>query len=289
MHENLIKNIASEALHIDPSLIVIDHRLMGGMSNYTYVINCDGALYTFRIPGKNADQFVNRTHEQTHITLEESLGLNNETVYFDPETGYKIAKYLKGTPLHEKNPLDYLKQASDVLHTIHESGIESPYPYAPFERLEKYEGYLNEYDHTHDARYHAAKKVLTDHRSFLEETPLTFTHGDAQISNFLDTEDGLKLMDWEFTGMNDPFYDLACFGNNDFSHAESLLPVYLNKAPSKDEWNRLYLWRLFQTLQWHNVALYKHYIGLSKDLNVDFYKVSNLYLDKADTMIASLK
>ena len=289
MHEAIIKSVTAKALGVSEDSVTVDHRLMGGMSNYTYVIQVDDAFYTFRIPGKNADQFVNRSHEKIHIDLERPLGLNNETIYFDETTGYKIAKYLDGKPLSEENPLDYLSEAANLLHTIHESDVQKAYPYAPFERLSRYEGYLDAYDHVHDARYHQAKNTLLSYKDFLESHPLVFTHGDAQISNFLKTDDGLRLMDWEFTGMNDPFYDIACFGNNDFSHAESLLPVYLKRAPNTDEWNRLYLWRLFQTLQWHNVALYKHYIGLSKALSIDFYKVSNLYLDKAETMIASLK
>lgn len=289
MHEDLIKSVASKVLNIPSSEITLNHRLMGGMSNFTYVIEASGDLYTFRIPGKNAEQFVDRKIEASNIEKIKPLGLNNDTIYLDEATGIKIARYLEGVPLSEKGPLDYLKEAASLLKMIHTSSIKSDYPYAPFDRLEKYESYLIPYDYTHDERYLNAKATLLSYRDFLEKNPLTLSHGDSQISNFLVTDEGLRLMDWEFTGMNDPYYDLACFGNNDFSHAEALLPIYLEKEPEKDEWNRLYLWRLFQTLQWHNVALYKHFIGLSEDLKIDFYKVSKLYLDKAESMIKSLR
>jgi thiamine kinase-like enzyme len=289
MNEHLIKETTSSVLNIKEDQVEIKHRLMGGMSNFTYVIKADEETYTFRIPGKNAEQFVNRTVEKANIERIKPLGLNNETVYLDIDSGIKIAKYMEGVPLSEKNPLDYLEDAAKLLKSIHTSLIKSDYPYAPFDRLETYERYLDAYDYTHDERYLKAKAKLHSHRAFLEENELTLSHGDSQISNFLVTEEGLKLMDWEFTGMNDPYYDLACFGNNDFSHAEALLPDYLERTPSIPEWNRLYLWRLFQTLQWHNVALYKHFIGLSEDLKIDFYKVSKLYLDKAEAMIKSLR
>jgi hypothetical protein len=42
-------------------------------------------------------------------------------------------------------------------------------------------------------------------------------------------------------------------------------------------------------LQWHNVALYKEFIGLSLDLGVDFMFVANLYLDKAEGFLDSIK
>ena len=96
-------------------------------------------------------------------------------------------------------------------------------------------------------------------------------------------------MDWEFAGNNDPYYDIACFGNNDFDHAEKLLPVYLEKEPTTEDFNRLYFFRTFQCLQWNNVAWYKEYIGLSKDLGVDFKFFANLYLDKAEKLLKSMK
>ena len=284
-----IKATTAKALHVNEEAIELDHRLMGGMSNFTYVIKVNEDKYTFRIPGKNAERFVDRDVENDHIPLSEQLGLNNETVYLDVHSGEKIARFIEGVPLSTLNPLDYLEQAATLLHTIHDSAIQSPHAYQPFERLEKYESYLNEYHHTHHERYIQAKATLLSNRDFLETFGTVFTHGDSQLSNFIVNGDILKLTDWEFSGMNDAFYDLACFGNNDFTHAESLLPVYLKKEPSTEDWNRLYLWRLFQTLQWHNVALYKHFIGLSEDLKIDFYKVSNLYLDKAESLIGKLK
>ena len=288
-HEHIIKTVCAEIFSVDEASVSIDHRLMGGMSNYTYVINVSGTLYTFRIPGKNAEQFVDRQVEAYHLKLIEPLKLNNETIYTDLEKGYKIAKYIEGQPLHEKNPLDYLGAAALTLKTIHKSELISEYDYAPFKRLEKYEKLVRAYDHEHGSRYQSYKNTLLSHKPFLDKQPKVLTHGDAQISNFVVTDAELRLMDWEFTGNNDPYYDIACFGNNDFDHALALLPVYLGHEPSNDEHNRLHLWRVFQCLQWHNVALYKEFIGLSEALHVDFKKVATMYLDKAEKLIANLK
>ncbi len=289
MHEASIKSLSAQVFKVAESDVHIDFRLMGGMSNFTYVIRVAGERYTFRIPGKNADRFVDRFQEAQHIALVESLGLNNETVYLNQDSGIKIARYIEGTPLHEQDPLSVLDEAVKVLKTVHESGLTSAFAYGPFERLERYESYVKEYNHTHHERYETYKATLLDHRGFLDQFPKVLTHGDAQVSNFVVTQDGLRLMDWEFTGMNDAFYDLACFGNANFDHALAILPVYLGHTPSDDDFNRLFLWRIFQCLQWHNVALYKDFIGLSQDLNIDFYKVSNLYLDKAEALIKQLR
>jgi thiamine kinase-like enzyme len=97
------------------------------------------------------------------------------------------------------------------------------------------------------------------------------------------------LVDWEFGGNNDPLYDIACYGNNDFRFALGLLPVYLGREPRKEEWERLYLWRVFQCLQWHNVALYKEAIGLSAELHLDFRLIAQAYVDKANKLFDEAK
>lgn len=290
-NEQIIKEVTSKALKVSQEDVLVQERLMGGMSNYTYTMEVNNDLYTFRIPGKKAEKFVDRIVEEHHIKLVEDLELNNETVYLDTETGYKIAKYIEGTPLSEIDPLDYLEEASIVLHKIHESGLKSKYDYDPIARLELYENHTKEYNHTHSQRYEDLKaKFMSLKDVYISKERLVLCHGDSQVSNFVKTPDkDLKLMDWEFTGNNDPYYDIACFGNSNFDHALALLPIYLKRTPTTEEYNRLYFFRSFQCLQWHNVALYKEFIGLSVDLGVDFMFIAGLYLDKAEGFLNNIK
>ena len=170
------------------------------------------------------------------------------------------------------------------------SGLKAEKDYDPKSRLSLYESHLDEYNYKHSTRYLDLKERWEKlSNTYMDNKRLVLTHGDSQISNFVATDNGLRLMDWEFTGNNDPYYDIACFGNNDFNHAISLLPVYLGKQPTTEEYNRLYFYRAFQCLQWHNVALYKEFIGLSVDLGVDFMMISNIYLDKTTKFLNSIK
>lgn len=289
-HEQLIKEVASQVFNTNSDAVEIVERLMGGMSNYTYLITINLKRYTFRIPGKNADKFVDRENEQKNIELVTPLGLNNHTVFLDVKTGYKIAEYIEGQPLSELNPLDFLTEAANILHKIHESGLKAEKDYDPKGRLARYESHLTQFKYRHSARYLNLRKTWEQlAANYMDKSRLTLSHGDSQISNFLVTDSGLRLMDWEFTGNNDPYYDIACFGNNDFDHAIALLPVYLGKTPTTEELNRLYFFRAFQCLQWHNVALYKDFIGLSVDLGVDFMLFANLYLDKTEKFLSNIK
>lgn len=289
-HTNFIKETCAKVFNTNPSRVTIIKRLLGGMSNFTYIIEVEKTKYTFRIPGKRAEKFVDRDIEKYHLDLIEPLKLNNETIYINVETGVKIARYIEGTPIHELSPFDYLKAVAKTLKTIHKSDLKSDYDYAPFDRLAYYESHLEAFDYTHDEQYVELKELWLKYRPFLEQFDKTLTHGDAQPSNFVKTDNGeLRLMDWEFTGNNDPLFDLAQFGNVNFDHAIALLPLYLEETPQYNDFKRLYLWRVYLCLQWHNVALYKDQIGLSEDLKIPFDKVARMYLQKAKELLAKLK
>ena len=54
-------------------------RLEGGMSNYTYVVECNGKKYTYRVPGKYAEKFVDRNDEWHYVKEVDKLNINNIT------------------------------------------------------------------------------------------------------------------------------------------------------------------------------------------------------------------
>jgi thiamine kinase-like enzyme len=116
-----------------------------------------------------------------------------------------------------------------------------------------------------------------------------FTHGDGQRSNFVIGEDKLYLLDWEFSGQNDPLYDVSVFGQNDFNDAINLLPIYLERTPTEEEYFRIRFYRLQQVLMWYHVALYKDDIGLSAKLSLDFKLIAENYLKEAKYHFEILK
>lgn len=284
--EQVIKSVTAKVFDVKESQVEVVYRLMGGMSNLMYVFTLNNEKYTFRIPGKNSEPFVNRVEEQENIKIIDVLDINNETLYFDVKNGYKIAKFVEGTPLSEfEQPQTYLSELAKVLHQVHESNLKAVADYAPYDRLEKYEHLVRELEFVHETQYEKLKQKFLSHLEFLNRFEKVICHNDSQISNWVVTDKKTYLLDWEFTGQNDPLYDVACVGNNDFELAIKFLPIYLGREPIAQEWKRMYLWRAFQCLQWHNVALYKDLIGLSKDLNLPFMAIAKNYLQKAEDLL----
>ena len=115
--------------------------------------------------------------------------------------------------------------------------------------------------------------------------PVVPCHCDYQPTNLVISGDKLYVLDWEYAGMNDPFYDIACYGNAGFDKALSLLEAYVGHQPTKEELQRLYFHRAFQCLQWYTVAIFKDRIGLSKDLNMDFNAVALMFMGMAKDLL----
>ena len=269
-------------LHAHDARIVM--RLEGGMSNYTYVVECQGKKYTYRVPGKFAEYFVDRDEEWANIQEVEPLGLNNVTTYVEIRSGEKLAEYVEGTIMSQTDVVSYNAMSVTALKQIHNSGMKFK-DYDAFGRIAQYERYCTETGFTFPQEYLYLRKKLDDIRAAQTNVPCVPCHCDYQPTNLVISGDKLYVLDWEYAGMNDPFYDIACYGNAGFDKALSLLEAYVGHKPTKDELQRLYFHRAFQCLQWFNVAIFKDRIGLSKDLNMDFNAVAFMFLGMAKDLL----
>jgi len=269
-------------LHAHDAKIVM--RLEGGMSNYTYVVECQGKKYTYRVPGKFAERFVDRDEEWANIQEVDRLGLNNVTTYVEIRSGEKLAEYVEGTIMSTTDVVSYNEMSVAALKKIHGSDLKFN-DYNAFGRLDTYQNYCIEMGFTHPQEYLDLRNKLEELRKQYVSVPMVPCHCDYQPTNLVINGDKLYVLDWEFAGMNDPFYDIACYGNAGFDKALSLLEAYVGHKPTEEELKRLYFHRAFQCLQWYNVAIFKDKVGLSKDLNMDFNAVALMFLGMAKDLL----
>lgn len=259
-------------------------RLEGGMSNYTFVVESAGKKYTYRVPGKFAEKFVNRDDEWYNIQQINKLNLNNVTNYVEILSGEKLAEYVEGTIMSETDVVSYNDMSVAALKKLHGSDLQLK-DYNAFGRLDDDERYCREKGFVHPEAYHQLRARLDEMRQMYKQVALVPCHCDYQPTNLVISGDKLYVLDWEFAGMNDPFYDIACYGNAGLDKALSLLAAYVGHEPTADELRRMFFHRAFQCLQWYNVAIFKDLVGLSKDLNMDFNQVALMFLGMTQELI----
>jgi thiamine kinase-like enzyme len=282
--EDYILFRVNAVLHAHDARIV--KRLEGGMSNYTYVVECQCKKYTYRVPGKFAEKFVDRDDEWANIQEVDRLGLNNVTNYVEIRSGEKLAEYVEGTIMSETDVVSYNAMSVAALKKIHGSDLKFK-DYDAFGRLDTYQNYCLEMNYVFPQEYLDLRKKLEAIRATQTNVPKVPCHCDYQPTNLVISGEKLYVLDWEFAGMNDPFYDIACYGNAGFDKALALLETYVGRKPNKDELQRLYFHRAFQCLQWYNVAIFKDRVGLSKDLNMDFNAVALFFLNMAKDLLTN--
>ncbi len=280
-NEKLIQEKAAKAFKVKLEDVKVKFRCLGGMSHLTYVIEIDNVLYTYRVIGKDGNLFVSRQSEHENLKRIVPLHINNETVYFDEKTGEKAAKYVEGTVLSTIDYHPYLEDVAQTLKKLHHSDISPESDYGLIERLNLYETYT---DQRSDLYLDLKDKWINIYLNERLHMPKVFCHNDAQRSNIVIAEDQVYLLDWEYAGLNEFYYDIASFGNVKFEDALELLDVYLEKKATKTEQDMVRFYRMFQALQWHQVALRKEMVGLSKVLHFDFKALSIKYLNLADTL-----
>lgn len=279
--EKLIKDILGKEAHIVQPLV-------GGMMNQSFIVANNERKYVLYISTKQANEMVDRDLEKEHQAIIYKLGITSKNVYFDVDNGIKINEYIEGHSLDKIENFDYQKVAQ-LLKKLHDSPIKAKEDYGPFDRFNNYEKEANAYVIDQDEKYLLLRNYLFSYQQFLKKQEKVLSHNDAQRSNIvLGDENKYYLIDFEFVGNNDPIYDIAAFANGEVKEGyQVLLETYQN--PSEEEILRFYLWRIFLSLQWYNVALVKHYRGEGKTHHIDFLGVAKHFIDNAFEAYQNIK
>ena len=273
---SLITNVLGEGASIEASLV-------GGMMNMSYIVkDNNGKRYVLYISTEQANEMVDRPLEKEHQRIVYELGITSKNVYFDVEKGIKINEFIEGSSLDKVQEFNFDKVAR-IFKILHSSPVISRLDYAPFDRFENtYEKEALSFQSEVSPLYKELREFLFSHKDYLQRQRKVLCHNDAQRSNIIQTkDDDYYFIDFEFMGNNDPIYDIACFGNGLVSEGRKLLDAYCDNNPNGEEIKRFYLWRVYISLQWYNVAVTKHYRGEGEKHGFDFLAVADHFLNNA--------
>ena len=252
----------------------------GGMSNNTYLMEFADGKKVARFPGECAEIFVDRQIEYNCLKAVQGLKQFVQFEYFDNDLGVKISPYINNSKQPDLN--DIVK----TLESFHQLPMLTN-NYEPFKRLFYYERLCLKMGIKLEQKYYQAKETLLKYQKMLETRALKSCHNDAQLSNWLFDDERAVLIDLEFTGNNDPYYDYACFGNDDLNLGKTLLSMSLGRKLSASDETVIELWYALQATSWYLVALFKETTGLNETLKLDFNAIALFFLNKASTLLAN--
>lgn len=267
-----IEEIIQEKLQLifnDDTIIFDKSRSAGGLTNYNYIMNIKGEEYVVRQPGGMTNIMIDRNIEKVNNNIASELGLNSECVYFDELSGIKISKYIKDShnvALANPSCPANLIAVSKLMKKIHSSPKHFPNSFDWHTELKKYEQIVKELNGDLFFDYVTLKEKLLDFMGEnIKHTISLPCHNDTVPENFIINSDGRAfLIDWEYSGMNDPSWDVAAYILEAKLTEESiqyLVLEYYGQIPMPEEVLKLKCFMIAQDLLWAVWALIRHYNG----------------------------
>lgn len=191
--------------------------LKKGMTNRSFLFSVRGEKYVMRIPGEGTEKLIDRAQEAAVYRAIAGRGLCDDPVYIDPDTGYKITRYIENARCCDPESEDDLRRCMRRLREFHAMALSVGHEFELFGQIDFYESLWNGAPSVY-RDYAATKANVLTLRPYIEKTrgPMRLTHIDAVPDNFLFDEDPaadipIQLTDWEYAGMQDCHVDIAMF------------------------------------------------------------------------------
>ncbi len=238
---------------------------LGGMTNQNYLVQTSSNQYIVKFFGKGTEKLIDRQNEKFNIELLKDLELDVENYLFDIEAGIKVNQYIENAEtLNLKTIKTKFKKIAPILQTIHASGKKLKGEFAPFDEIKKYESLIQ--GEIYYPNYEAVRKSVFSLKEELEQIGIEkkSCHIDLVPENFIESPDGhLYLIDWEYSSMNDPMWDLAAlFLESEFTpDEEDYFLSYYESEQTPVSREKIRIYKILQDIIWSLWTIYKEENG----------------------------
>ncbi len=194
--------------------------LSGGITNRNFLITLAGEAdrYVIRLAGNDTHLLgISREVEHAATVAAAGVGVGPEVVAFIRPEGYLVTRFIVGTPvsLEQVHQPATLARVADSIRRIH-GGPAIPGLFVPLRIVEAYAALASSRGVPRPSAWDEAQVVGRRIERALIDAPIHLRpcHNDLLNANFIDDGDRIRIVDWEYAGMGDPFFDLGNFSIN---------------------------------------------------------------------------
>lgn len=194
--------------------------LSGGITNRNYlVVVADRPdRYVLRLAGNDTHLLgISREVEQAATIAAAGVGVGPEVTAFIRPEGYLLTRFIEGSPVsmaaaHQPGTL---ARVADSLRRFHE-GPPIPGLFIPLRMVEAYRSLARARGVPVPAEFGLAQAIARRIELALLADPIELVpcHNDLLNANLIDDGSRIRIVDWEYAGMGDPFFDLGNFAAN---------------------------------------------------------------------------
>jgi thiamine kinase-like enzyme len=240
---------------------------LAGMTNRNYLITVGDKRYVVRIPGAGTEEYIDRTADAQAGRLTDEIGVGAKLVHYDVDGGIQITEYIENSiDLRKPGVLDdpdVVRRAARAFHRLHTCGRKMLNRFEPKAVAQEYLDVLKAKDAELPEGYERVQDEAEAIRETLNATcaELVPCHNDPAPENLVDTGDRVFILDWEFGGNNDPYWDLGDFSvESDFTEDQDriFLQAYVGREPTEAEFGRMQMQKALVFLLWTLWGVLQH-------------------------------
>ncbi|NMD08407.1 MAG: phosphotransferase family protein, partial [Phyllobacteriaceae bacterium] len=236
---------------------------LGGLTNQVYRVG----NHVLRIPGSGTAEYINRENEAVSARVAAAAGVGPAVIHADAKSGLMVTVLVPDavtmSPENFRTRKGSPARAGAVLRKLHSSGGVFPFRFELFAMIDDYLKILATKDVDLPDGYHAVVAEAEGVRKALARNParLVPCHCDPLCENFLDDGARMWVVDWEYSGMNDPMWDLGDLsveGGFDAAQDMEMLRAYFGGDPSAADHGRMVIYKAMCDLLWTLWGLIQH-------------------------------
>jgi thiamine kinase-like enzyme len=234
-----VSEAAAAVARVWPGREPVVDVLGGGITNHNLKVQLDEGTYVLRVAGRDTGLLgIDRRVEREATEAAAELGVGPEVVGFVEPEGWLVTTFIEGrTPsIAQMGEPAMLRRVAETLRTVH-SGPAIRGRFDAFRVVEEYLTTARNRGAREPIRYGWAHELAARIERTRARPSLCLCHNDLLNGNFLDDGEQLRIVDWEYAGMGDPFFDLANFSiNHELAPAqrEILLAAYAGSVRDED-------------------------------------------------------
>ena len=194
--------------------------LSGGITNRNFLVTAAGARdrYVLRLAGNDTHLLgISREVEHAATVAAAGVGVGPEVVAFVRPEGYLVTKFIVGGPVSDDavHRPETIRRVADSIRRFHD-GPPIPGLFMPFRIVEAYRALAMARGVAIPGAYELAMSIARRIELAFLASPVELRpcHNDLLNANFIDDGERIRIVDWEYAGLGDPFFDLGNFSVN---------------------------------------------------------------------------
>ncbi len=276
----------SEVLGCRPSEIMVIEPIRTGNMNLIYLIEVDGVKYVYRHPGPGTGEIINRESEAFSQNVASRLGIDSTFIYQHPTDGWKLSRFIEGARTLDYHNKDDVEKAMDYARKLHASGEDSGFVLDMHEDTLKQVALLDDKWRNYFADFNEMFEIASklDEEVKARGMNVVLCHNDFYDTNFLITDNGFDLIDWEFSGMSDYASDLAvfiCCSDYTYDEAMDVLKEYFEREMTPEEEFHCIAYLAIISFHWLVWALYQEMVGAPTPFLDIYHNYTHMFEDAA--------